>query len=136
MGANNSSPPAPFNPLEDGTLPEYTGAEREKSSPRLRAGGARCSTPPAQFDSSRHGTLIKLSETYSVAERMTPEKSWKNGVVYTAQKVSVGKMWKITVLSTNGLWSGGLVSSRMLCSMYFQKTVYEVQLMHMQACTA
>ena len=58
-----------------------------------------------------------------MAERVTPNKKYKNGVVYTAQPVPVGEVWRITVLSTTDEWGGGLVSGWVLCSLYCQRVV-------------
>ena len=78
---------------------------------------------PAPFDASKHGTLVRFSEQCSVAERVTPNKICKNGVVYTAQPVPVGEVWRITVLSTTDKWGRGLVSGWVLCSLYCQRVV-------------
>ena len=78
---------------------------------------------PAPFNASKHGTHVKFSEQCSVAERVTPEEENENGVVYTAQPVPVGEVWRITVLSTTGMWHGGLVSGWVLCSLYCQRVV-------------
>ena len=73
---------------------------------------------PALFNASKHGTSVKFSEEWSVAERETPEDVWKNAVVYTAQPVPVGEVWRATVLSTSTRkWHGGLVSGWVLCSL-------------------
>ena len=60
-----------------------------------------------------------------MAEKVRPEdyRNCGNGVVYTAQPVPVGEVWRITVLSTTRGWSGGLVSGWVLCSLYFQRVV-------------
>lgn len=68
---------------------------------------------PASFNASKHGSYIKLSEKCSVAERVKPEfpfGSYNNAIVYTAQPVPVGEVWRITVLCTTHGWGGGLVS--------------------------
>ena len=64
---------------------------------------------PAPFDGRNYGTKVKLSEERSVAERDSLIE-WRYGVVYTAQPVPVGDVWRITVLKTTVTWSGGLVS--------------------------
>ena len=78
---------------------------------------------PAPFNESKRGKLVKFSEECSVAERVTPEKKCENGVVYTAQPVPVGEVWRITVLNTTRRWDGGLVSGWVLCSLYCQRVV-------------
>ena len=78
---------------------------------------------PAPFNASKHGTLVEFSEQCSVAERVTPEEDYENAVVYTAQPVPVGEVWRITVLSTTDEWKGGLVSGWVLCSLYCQRVV-------------
>ena len=58
----------------------------------------------------RRGSSIRLSENNTVAERV---ESWgypSNGVVMTAEPVSVGTMFQVTVLETVKTWSGSLVS--------------------------
>ena len=80
---------------------------------------------PAPFNASKHGTLVEFSEQCSVAERVRTKARgrYMNGVVYTAQPVPVGEVWRITVLSTTDKWSGGLVSGWVLCSLYCQRVV-------------
>ena len=88
--------------------------------------GANASSgTPCPFSASKSGTSIRLSEECSVAEKVRPEDydNCGNGVVYTAQPVPVGEVWRITVLSTTRGWSGGLVSGWVLCSLYFQRVV-------------
>ena len=77
----------------------------------------------APFKASKRGALVKLSGEHSVAERVRPESIDVGAVVYTAQPVSVGEVWRITVLSTAGGWLGGLVSGWVLCSLYCQRVV-------------
>ena len=111
-------------------LINYISAIRiAQTSPAL-AMAAPCSSlagwipRPAPFNASKHGTLVEFSEQYSVAERVRPEESARNGVVYTAQPVPVGEVWRITVLqNTIRKWAGGLVSGWVLCSLYCQRVV-------------
>ena len=70
----------------------------------------------APFNASKHGTLVEFSEACSVAERVRPEVDYCNGVVYTAQPVPVGEVWRITVLSTIDKWPLGLVSKWAPCT--------------------
>ena len=69
---------------------------------------------PAPFNDSKHGTRVEFSEECSAAERESPELHHKNAVVYTAQPVPVGEVWRITVLNTTREWGGGLVSGWIL----------------------
>ena len=55
----------------------------------------------------RHGSNIRLSENNTLAQRV---KSWDNGVVMTAEPVSVGTVFQVTVLEKMEAWSGSLVS--------------------------
>ena len=70
---------------------------------------------PAPFNASKHGTNVEFSEQCSVAERVRPGGTYQDGVVYTAQPVPLGEVWRITVLSTMNKWSGELVSGWVLC---------------------
>ena len=104
------------------------GAHHPPLSPALAMAAPYSSlagwTPrPAPFDASKHGTRVEFSEQCSVAERVRPEEGHKNAVVYTAQPVPVGEVWRITVLSTIRGWAGGLVSGWVLCSLYCQRVV-------------
>lgn len=58
----------------------------------------------------KHGIKIKLSVRCAVAERMKPGEAAYDGVVYTAEPLRVGEIWKITVLHTTSKWQRGLVS--------------------------
>ena len=58
-----------------------------------------------------------------MAERVRPEEDFWSAVVYTAQPVPVGEVWRITVLGTIRGWDGGLVSGWVLCSLYCQRVV-------------
>ena len=80
---------------------------------------------PAPFNASKHGTRVEFSAQCSVAEKVRPKDAdgFEDGVVYTAQPVPVGEVWRITVLSTVDKWSGGLVSGWVLCSLYCQRGV-------------
>ena len=71
---------------------------------------------PGPFNASKRGARVELSEECSVAERVRPEEDNKNAIVYTAQPVAVGEVWRITVLnvSTTGKWERGLVSEWVL----------------------
>jgi len=55
----------------------------------------------------RHGSNTRLSENNSVAERV---KGWDDGVVMTAEPVSVGTVFQVTVLEKVGGFLGSLVS--------------------------
>ena len=55
----------------------------------------------------RHGKNIRLSENNTVAER---ERSFRDGVVMTAEPVPVGGMFQVTVLEEGEGPHGGLVS--------------------------
>ena len=62
----------------------------------------------------RHGSNIRLSENNTVAERAYPRfplGTFQNGVVMTAEPVSVGAVFQVTVLEkkVEG-WAGSLVS--------------------------
>ena len=65
---------------------------------------------PAPFNAWKHGQRVQFSEGYSVAERVGPEDNNWNGVVYTALPVTVGEIWRTTVLTTTKKWPEGLVS--------------------------
>lgn len=57
---------------------------------------------------SNHGKNIELLQNNTVALRT---KSWYYGIVCTSEPVSVGKMFKVTLMERNERWSfGGLVS--------------------------
>ena len=59
----------------------------------------------------RHGSNIRLSENNTVAKRV---KSWSDGVVMTAEPVSVGTVFQVTVLEKVP-WFGSLVSDKCSC---------------------
>ena len=65
---------------------------------------------PAPFNASKHGTRVVFSEARSVAERKRPDDYNLGAVVYTAQPVPVGEVWRITVLNVSRKWGTGLVS--------------------------
>ena len=61
----------------------------------------------------RHGRSIRLSKNNTVAERVNPHLNsgnWDNGVVMTAEPVSVGTVFQATVLEKVDQWEGSLVS--------------------------
>jgi len=58
----------------------------------------------------RHGSNIWLSDNNVVAERVNPLRNWYNGVVMTAEPVTVGTVFQVTVLEKVEKWSGSLVS--------------------------
>ena len=58
----------------------------------------------------RHGSNIRLSENNTVAERVNPLRTFNNGVVMTAEPVSVGTVFQVTVLEKVGGYLGSLVS--------------------------
>jgi len=62
----------------------------------------------------RHGSNIRLSENNTVAERVNPLRNWRSGVVMTAEPVSVGTVFQVTVLEKVQWW-GNLVSDRCSC---------------------
>ena len=45
-----------------------------------------------------------------MAERVEPEEFNGNAVVYTAQPLAVGQVWRVTVQNTTRTWGAGLVS--------------------------
>ena len=57
----------------------------------------------------KHGVRVKLSVGCAVAERVAGEDAYA-GVVYTAEPLRVGALWRITVLHTASKWLHGLVS--------------------------
>ena len=65
---------------------------------------------PAPFNVQKCGTNAHFSEEASVAERVEPEKNAANAVVYTAQPLAVGQVWRVTVQNTTRTWRYGLVS--------------------------
>ena len=65
---------------------------------------------PAPFNDRKCGTNVRFSEEASVAERVEPEKYPRDAVVYTAQPLAVGQVWRVTVQNTTRKWHGGLVS--------------------------
>ena len=67
---------------------------------------------PAPFNVRKCGKRVRFSEDASVAERVEPENYWWDAVVYTAQPLAVGQVWRVTVQNTTRTWSGfeGLVS--------------------------
>ena len=65
---------------------------------------------PAPFDVRKCGTRARFSEEASVAERVEPEEDYDNAVVYTAQPLAVGQVWRVTVQNTTRRWHNGLVS--------------------------
>ena len=67
---------------------------------------------PAPFNVRKCGTRARFSEGASVVERVEPEKYLSNAVVYTAQPLAVGQVWRVTVQNTTRTWDGygGLVS--------------------------
>ena len=58
----------------------------------------------------RHGSNIVLSENNTVAQRVDPYENFWNGVVMTAEPVSVGTVLQVTVLEKVKQWDGSLVS--------------------------
>lgn len=84
---------------------------------------------PAPFNASKRGTRVKLSEMYSVAERVGRGYMGlvDNVVVYTAHPVPVGGVWRMTVIATTGWLScvfGTLVSGLMLYVLYCQRVAH------------
>ena len=66
---------------------------------------------PAPFNVRKCGTNARFSEEASVAERVEPEEEFDDAVVYTAQPLAVGQVWRVTVQNTTRKWYGtGLVS--------------------------
>ena len=65
---------------------------------------------PAPFNVQKCGRNARFSEGASVAERVEPEKYAANAVVYTAQPLAMGQVWRVTVQNTTRKWSGRLVS--------------------------
>ena len=66
---------------------------------------------PAPFNVLKRGRNARFSEEASVAKRVEPEKYPANAVVYTAQPLAVGQVWRVTVQNTTRTWGGyGLVS--------------------------
>ena len=65
----------------------------------------------APFHTRKLGKNVLLSSECSIAERETPLSSRDDGVVYTAEPVAVGDVWRITVLSRASKWMNGLVSA-------------------------
>jgi len=58
----------------------------------------------------RHGSSIELSEDNTVARRVNPYENLWNVVVMTAEPVSVGTVFQVTVLEKVETWRGSLVS--------------------------
>ena len=58
----------------------------------------------------RHGSNIRLSDNNTVAQRVNPYENYWNGVVMTAEPVSVGTVFQVTVLEKVETWRGSLVS--------------------------
>ena len=65
---------------------------------------------PASFNVRKCGRNARFSEEASVAERVEPEEDYDNAVVYTAQPLAAGQVWRVTVQNTTHKWGGGLVS--------------------------
>ena len=65
---------------------------------------------PAPFNVRKCGRNARFSEEASVAERVEPMEDPLNAVVYTAQPLAVGQVWRVTVQNTTRKWSAGLVS--------------------------
>ena len=62
----------------------------------------------------KDGVRVKLSVGRAVADRVAGEDAYA-GVVYTAEPLRVGEVWRITVLHTASKWSRGLVSVWRVC---------------------
>lgn len=69
----------------------------------------------------KHGVRVKLSVGCAVAERVKPWETAYDGVVYTAEPIHVGEIWRITVLHIASKWSRGLVSVWIACIMRMYK---------------
>jgi len=69
------------------------------------------SSQPAALHHRLHGSNTRLSEnnTVGVAERVNSNR-WYNGVVMTAEPVSVGTVFQVTVLEKVEKYIGSLVS--------------------------
>ena len=78
---------------------------------------------PAPFNVRKCGTRARFSEEASVAERVEPEKYRKNAVVYTAQPLAMGQVWRVTVQNTTHEWGGGLVSVWVLYFLYCHRSI-------------
>ena len=65
---------------------------------------------PAPFNVRKCGTNVRFSEEASVAERVEPEEEFDDAVMYTAQPLVVGQVWRVTVQNTTRTWHYGLVS--------------------------
>ena len=77
------------------------------SSPFINA-SVQWTSQPVAFH-HKHGKNIQLSQNNTVALRM---RSWYYGIVCTNEPVSIGNMFKVTLMERNEKWSfGGLVSS-------------------------
>ena len=68
-----------------------------------------CSIQPTALH-HRHGSNIRLSDNNTVAQRVNPYENYWNGVVMTAEPVSVGTVFQVTVLEKVETWRGSLVS--------------------------
>ena len=76
----------------------------------VRSSVADWTPRPAPFNVRKCGTNARFSEEASVAERVEPEEYRSAAVVYTAQPLAVGQVWRVTVQNTTRKWYRGLVS--------------------------
>ena len=79
------------------------------SSERLKWSGQ-----PVIFHHGKFGKNIELSQNNSVVtSRVRADKltHYSCGIAVTREPVSIGVMLKVTVMKTNEVWHGGLVSS-------------------------
>ena len=76
---------------------------------------ASWSTRPDPFSTRKYGRNVKFSVDNTVAERVQPEKYYKDAVVYTADTLPLGRVWQTTILGTTTQWEGGPVSGCVLC---------------------
>ena len=65
---------------------------------------------PAPFSTSKGSTRVKLSGDSSVVERVEPKLYWCGALVYTKDRLPLGRVWQTTILSTTTEWNGGLVN--------------------------
>ena len=91
------------------------GLQRAQKQPAVdvvRVSDINWSSQPAALH-RKHGDNIRLSENITVAERINPHQgdgNWDSAVVMTAEPVTVGEMFQVTVLEKAEGWAGSLVS--------------------------
>ena len=88
----------------------FTMASIKKASSLLTSADGQWTSQPVVFHNN-HGKNIELSQNNTVATRV---RDYNHGIVCTSEPVSIGQMFKVTVLEKECQWAGGFVSVQYL----------------------